>query len=71
MLCYLRAKPHKSHLGRGLKMAHLTLRAMSVGDLLDESIGLYRLNFIPFVGAVAAIRVPVLLMGIIASMVKR
>ncbi len=51
-------------------MTHLTLRPMSVGDLLDEAIRLYRLNFIPFVGVVAVVQVPVLLLGLLVTVLN-
>ncbi len=51
-------------------MTHLTLRPMSIGDLLDEAIRLYRRNFIPFVGVVAVVQVPVLLLNLLMAMLN-
>jgi len=48
-------------------MAHPILRPMSIGDLLDEAIRLYRYNFIPFVGVVAVVQVPVLLLSLLMT----
>ena len=43
---------------------------MSIGDLLDEAIRLYRYNFIPFVGVVAVVQVPVLLLNLLMTMLN-
>jgi len=44
------------------------LRPMGVGDLLDETIRLYRENFLLFVATTAALLAPVLLAGAIAAL---
>ena len=44
------------------------LRPMGVGDLLDETIRLYRENFLLFVATIAALLAPVLLAGAVAAL---
>jgi hypothetical protein len=44
------------------------LRAMSVADLLDETIRLYRHNFLTFVGIVAILQIPLAIVSIVVSL---
>ncbi len=45
------------------------LRPMTVGDILDEAISLYRKNFVLFIGIVAVVSVPLLFVQILNSIV--
>ena len=47
--------------------APLTLRPLRLGELLDQAIRLYRRNFITFVGIVAMVYVPLMILQIAST----
>lgn len=48
--------------------ASTLLRPMTVGDILDQAIRLYRKNFVTLVGIVAIVSVPLLLINVVAAL---
>lgn len=52
-----------------MQAASPRLRPMGIGDILDTVFRLYRQNFITFIGIVALLQVPVMLLQIILTMV--
>lgn len=45
----------------------ISLRPLSIGQLLDQAIRLYRNNFIQFIGIIAIVQVPVALLSIVVT----